>query len=335
MIPILILNNFYAFDEEYVNDQIQKANLEGSISGRVGGVRYRKTDSGKEVLAWQCNLANVQSFDVKLPTIIHIAIDEDNNIKAITLNERFKGSQGIPCSWKYLNRHMRSTLLATGFSPHNPLITNPLILSCRHTYELVLGSCTFLAYCESQGIKNAFLSESTIAYANKCDDMIDLVDRICINDNDVVTKMSVCNYRNTIKHNRSGTISACDDLRISVYSYCNNEYICLGSKKNIHADNCNDFKMKVMKTISKIWLESGKRLGVTKDFYFSQIWPPTSYGLLTQAFALTMFKDNYLYFQHCVSGIQRIEGKPLCIGVIHNVEEGATFFDGFGEDDLF
>jgi hypothetical protein len=93
--------------------------------------------------------------------------------------------------------------------------------------------------------------------------------------------------------------------------------------------------MKVMKTISKLWLDSGKRLGVQKEFYFSQMWPPTSFGLLAQAFALSMFKDNYLYFQHCVSGIQRVEGNPLCVGVINSIEEGKRVFDGFSEEDLF
>ena len=334
MIPTLVLNDLFDFDEDYVYEQIQRTDLDAGISGRVGGIRYNKTANGKELLAWQCNLVSVQGFTVKLPTIIHIYIDESNNIKSITLNDRFKGSQGIVCSWKYLNRHMQDTLISTGFTPQNPLITDPLILNCRHTFELVLGSSSFAAHCERLGADDAFISESTIAYANDETDSIELVDRMCLNGNDVVTKMSVCNYLNAINYNSSGSVESCNDLRITGYSYENNEYTSIGTEKAIFADSSNIYIMKVLKAIAKSWISSCKRSGVQKDFYFSQIWPPTSFGLLTQAFSLNIFKDNYTYFQHSVSGIQRVGDKPLCVGVIHSIEEGVNAFESFREEDL-
>ena len=322
MIPSVILDDYYGFDEAYVNNQIQKASLDGIINGRLGGIIYKKTDMGKELLAWQCNLANVQGVNVKLPTIIHIHVAEGNIIKSITLNECFKGSQGIACSWKYLNRHTRNTLLSSGFSLQNPAIADPLTLSCRHTYELVLGSCTFAEHCERRGIKDAVLSESTVTYTNGNNGMIEFADRIRLNGKDANTKISVSNYLDAIKYDNSGAIYACDDMRISGYSFFDGGYRRIGTEKTVNADNSNDYTMKMMKAISKSWLDSGKRLGVLKNFYFSQIWPPTAFGLLSQAFALTMFKDNYVYFQHTVSGLQRIEDRPLCIGVIRTVKEG-------------
>ena len=338
MIPNLIMDSYYAFNEEYVNDQIQKSSLDGSIngraSGRVSGIRYIKTTGGKELLAWQCNVAYMQSINVKLPTIIHIIVDNSNIIQAISLNEHFKGSQGITCSWNYLNRNMQNNLLASEFSPRNLLITNPLTLACRHLYELVLGSCTFADYCESQGIDNAFVSESMMMEANKCDNKIESVDRICINGNEVVTKISVSNYHNSLEYDSSGTICACNGLRISGYSYCDNAYSCIGPEKIINANSSNEFKMKVMKMLSKSWLDCGKRLGVQKGFYFSHFWPPTSYGLLVQGLALSMFSDNFPYFQRSISGIQRAGDRPSCIGVINSVEEGERTFYGFTGRDL-
>jgi hypothetical protein len=334
MIPDLILDNFYAFNEEHVYDRIQKAGLNGSISGRMSGVRLKKTDRGKELLTWQCNLASMQNIDVKLPTIMHIVVDNANIIQSISLNEQFKGSQGITCSWKYLNRHMQNTLLASGFSPRNPLISNPLTLCCRHIYELTLGACTFSAYCENRGVDNAYLSASTMAYENRNTDMIESVDRICVNGKDIISKVCVSNYLNSITYDNAGVVCACDDLRISGYNYHNNKYTCICPEITINADNSNDFRMKVMKALSSGWLDCGKRLGIRKDFYFSHIWPPTAYGLLVQLLSLSMHRDNDSHFRQCVSEIQRVEGKPLCIGVINSIEEGERVFNGFLEGDL-
>ena len=335
MIPELILNGYYAFDEYFVNESIQKADLSGGVSGRIGGFRYEKKPGGKEILAWQCNLAVTQGFEVKLPTIVHMFVDENNVIQSITLNEQFKGSQGIPCSWKFLNRLLREILLYTDFSLQNKDIVNPKILCCRHTYELVLGACALAARLESENIGDAYLSESTMAYAAEDGGSIESVDRICLNGADAVTRMNLNNFRGSLNYDSSGAVNACDGLTISGNIYGDGKFAPLSWEKTINAVNGNDFKMKMMKAISKFWLDSGKRLGVNKDFYFSHLWPPSLFGLISQALALISFKDNYSYFQHSVSGIQRFDGAPQCIGVIDSVDEGKRLFNGFEETDLY
>ena len=52
-------------------------------------------------------MAEVQNYDVVLPTIISIKLDNNSVLRQIELDECFKGSQGIPCSYKFLNRRLQ------------------------------------------------------------------------------------------------------------------------------------------------------------------------------------------------------------------------------------
>ena len=93
--------------------------------------------------------------------------------------------------------------------------------------------------------------------------------------------------------------------------------------------------MTFMKKVSPYWQHSGSTFNLKKKFYFSQIWPTTLFGILTQAFGLTTFNKNYAYFQHCIAGIQRIDQVPYCIGVIKTLDEGEKYFDNFSVEDLY
>ena len=70
-------------------------------------------------------------------------------------------------------------------------------------------------------------------------------------------------------------------------------------------------------------------------FYFSQIWGPTFFGILSQALGLVIFNNNYAYFQHCIYGIQHDdEGKPLCIGVSDDLDVVLANFPDFDLSDI-
>ena len=131
MICSLILDEMFEFDEDYVIEQIQNAYLEGSACRRLGGIRYKKNDDNTtEILAWQCNLADVQNYEVKLPTIVRISLDENNIVTNVNLNNYFKGSQGIPCSQKYLNKRLKKLVIGQDYDIKNSALRSQTALHC-------------------------------------------------------------------------------------------------------------------------------------------------------------------------------------------------------------
>jgi hypothetical protein len=333
MIPVLILNELSDFSEQYIYNEIQKYTLSGACCLRIGGMRYKRSSEETIIFAWQCNLADVQNFDVRLPTIIRVHLNSKNEITSINLHETFKGSQGIPCSQKYLDRRLKNELTGEKFSMNNPKIKDPLYLACRHVYELLYGAAAFMEYCEKNSISNGYVSECTQAFQE--DDSIDVFDNISVNGSQSVTKIKIANFKDNIKYGIQGAIERTKDLEVSGYYYDNNEFKQIKTTQAICSESNKEFLMKFMKNISAYWINSGKSIGILEHFYFSQIWAPTFYGIITQAFALSIFNKNYAYFQHCISGIQHIDNRPCCIGIAQNIYECNTYFKDFLIEDLY
>ena len=115
-IPELVLDYECAQDEDYIFGEICAYDFidrnvykeQGFEVCRIGGYQYKATDDGGcSMIGWQCNFAAIQNYDIQLPTIILIKVDASNTITSIRLSDKFKGSQGIPCSFKYLNRRLQ------------------------------------------------------------------------------------------------------------------------------------------------------------------------------------------------------------------------------------
>lgn len=303
---------------------------------RIGGVQYtEKEDYGTDILAWQCNMANISNADVKLPTIITIHLDTSGIIKQIELNSYFKGSQGIPCSRKYLNRKLKELYLNLPLSMDETLFFDQFKTCCRHTYELMMASCSLREWCMKNNKKKAFLSEATAAY--KKGNKIVALDRISLNKKEVISKIEVENYKGNIFFDQSGAIVGCNHLLVRTYLKDNQHFLCNEgeSTKEIRTNSRNEFSAKLMKRISKCWLTVGYALGVKNRFYFSQIWPPTFLGIITQMIGIAMFDNSYSYFQHVISGLQTNERRYLCIGVAENISKAMEVFNDICLDDYY
>ncbi|SHO53580.1 hypothetical protein [Anaerocolumna xylanovorans] len=323
------------FTEADIEQALENITLMGSCCTRIGGIKICIYDDKTEILAWQCNMADVQDFDVKLPTIISIEINKDNKIEKINLYKKFKGSQGIACTGKYLNRRMRQILLGEVFTPNNPVIKDSLILFCRHIYELVYGSCTFLEYCKKKEMTKGLVQEITQAFSTETG--LECVDRIIVNGKESITKIDINNLIRNVKYNKQGKIVHAENIEIIGYEWIlDGQWKEIRSLQVLEANSNSEYVMKLMKIISAYWIKSGKNIEIKEKFYFSQIWGPTFYGILSQAIGLVMFNKNYAYFQHCIYGIQHTDdGRPLCIGVVDNISEAEKYFEGFTVDDLY
>ena len=334
MICSLILDEMFEFDEDYVIEQIQNAYLEGSACRRLGGIRYKKNDDNTtEILAWQCNLADVQNYEVKLPTIVRISLDENNIVTNVNLNNYFKGSQGIPCSQKYLNKRLKKLVIGQDYDIKNSALRSQTALHCRHIYELVYGACSFKDYCIKNNLNDAYVSESTSAV--ETEKGLSCVDNISINNKKAITKIEFNNFKGNMKYNVSGAIESVSGMEIVGYYLDEDEWIKINDNQLLEVEGNEKYIMTFMKKVSPYWQHSGSTFNLKKKFYFSQIWPTTLFGILTQAFGLTTFNKNYAYFQHCIAGIQSIDQVPYCIGGIKTLDEGEKYFDNFSVEDLY
>ena len=97
-----------------------------------------------------------------------------------------------------------------------------------------------------------------------------------------------------------------------------------GKKERIETDLCcietqKSIVIHFIKGIFPIWKRIGLLLGAEKNFYFSNMYPKSFFGLFIQCLALIIYPDNYSYVQYLMKGLQRIDGKPLCIGMIEDI----------------
>lgn len=341
MLPELILNTRYELSCEQVNEEIQNYEFRGheidedknfEVS-RIGGYRYVEAEDGSsDIIGWQCNMADIQNYDIKLPTILQIHITKEQKIDRISLDENFKGSQGIPCSQRYLNRRIKN-LISEDFMLKNPKLQDALITGCRHTYEVLFGACAFKEYCNEHKIVDGWLSETTAAY--NLNDEIIAYDINSINGTKTISKVVISNFEKNLQYNTNGAICSCGKLKICGYDLGNEEEeILVGEVKYMEAATPKEFRMKIMKILSKYWVSSGKKIGMKSKFYFSHLWPPTFFGILTQMFAIAIFGNSYAYFQHCIRGLQKDEENCACIGVCENIEECQKFFEDFEMEDI-
>ena len=340
MLPELILNERYPLSEAQVMEAIGQYDFRGTVPStekgyqvcRIGGYRLLEAPDGSaQLIGWQCNLADVQDYDIRLPTVIRIQVTAENRIAAIALDANFKGSQGIPCSWRYLNRRLQ-TFVGEEFSPQNPKIQDERSTSCRHTFEVFYGACVFRDWCRTAGWDDAWLSEATAAY--QTEDGVIALDRNCVNGQEAVTKIEVSHFLDSIRYSRLGAIEACQEMRVRTWSIEGQEERPVGPEKVVTAESEREFRLKMMKVLSKCWTQSGKRLGMKSRFYCSHLWPPTFFGILAQMFAIVVFSGSYAYFQHCIQGLQKGEDYCACIGVCEDIGECERYFADFELEDL-
>ena len=340
MIPERILDFRYSCDIDTVKKAIDDYDFRGSntdadnsfIVCRIGGYRYVNLENGcAKIIGWQCNMADIQNYDVKLPTIIEIVTDGEGKISSVMLADNFKGSQGIPCSHTYLNRKLQKYTFEK-FRSDNKVIADDMGTACRHTFELLYGACTFKEWCDGNSLSDCWLSETTSALINGNDE-IESYDTVSINGSVYNTKIIISNFRGNIRYNIGGDIADCKNIRFLGFDIDGEEQI-IGEPKILDSSCHNETKLKTLKILNRYWKNSGLRAGVKNRFYFSHLWPPTFFGILNQMFAVAVFNNSYSYFQHCIQGLQKASGSCACVGVCENINECSLYFPDFEIDDL-
>jgi len=224
-------------------------------------------------------------------------------------------------------------MLGAEFSMKNKMIKNELILHCRHLYELIIGACSFVEHCQHFGLASSHFTESTIAY--KTDNKLVCIDRASLNCEESVIKIDFSSLASKVQYDSLGSVKSVEDSSIQGYSFSDGYWRQINYPHILSAQNNREYVYRLMKAITEYWFFASRQLGIHGGFYFSHIWPPTFYGILSQSLAIAIFGKNYLYFQHCINGIQRKNNVPLCVGVIRDMNEGEKYFGDLKFEDLY
>lgn len=306
---------------------------DGALSQRCTEICCEKNAEGTVITAWQCNMADVQHFDVKLPTAIILKTGADGKVISAELLENFKGSQGIPCSRRYLDRKLKQQLIGKSIRPEDRELQDPLMFACRHLYELVIGaSWLYFEMCRRDETSCCFTEKSR---AFELENGLKITDISECFGTKVRSRVLLEFPKNKVKMNEAGEVDYLEDLvmrcRIEREGE-NSEESCFELAKAVSAE---DVVMQVMKLFSRFWHILGKQFDTRRSFYFSNMWPPTLYGIFVQSVSLVLFQNNYAYFQHAIHGIQRGRKAPQCVGIVSNMQEAQEYFPDLEAEDLY
>lgn len=145
--------------DQYLNEQdlLQKIDYQDVekycdqfLMMRLRGTQVRFVKRGMIIHGWMVNIVSMSKNIIRLPLMLTIVINQDNTIQKVNILNEFKGSQGVLCSKKYLQRKLDQLLVGTEFNDSNPLIKDEKELSCLHLQEILRGAISFSKYCKKR-----------------------------------------------------------------------------------------------------------------------------------------------------------------------------------------
>lgn len=312
---------------------IDKLEFEGAMCQRAISLEIVPVENGTKITAWQCNMASMKTTDLRLPTVLLIILNEEGEVKEVELMENFKGSQGIPCSYAYLNRMLKAKLIGMSFLFDDSLMRNELMLHCRHLFELVAAAITFYRYCGGKNIqKKHDLFQLTRAFDSERG--LTVKDEYHIDGKRFSAKQELVFRPSDIVLQADGKIGSINVLSLETEAYAEEEKVLQLEERIEDIRGSDNTIMSVMKLFSAPWKSIGKLIGVRRNYYFTNLLPSSIYGVLVQAISLKYFPNNYNYFQHSLAGLQRNGSVPLCVGMVLNKDELKVHFPEFREEDL-
>lgn len=313
--------------------KIKELYLDGALAQRALSIHMEPFECGYDIVAWQCNMASMKTTDLKLPTVLHIELDAEGVVTKANLLDGFKGSQGIPCSRKYLDRILSEKLMGISYESDDHIFRNELMFHCRHIFEVVAATISFYRYCKECLNERNSMWELTQAFESECG--ICVKEKYVVNNAEVEVEEKLVFESEGLTMQIDGKISDIRKMQFVVEGKLNKNPILNLSEEIEDIHGSDKVAMSVMKMFSRPWKQLGARFGFRRNYYFTNLVPSSLYGVVVQAVALLIFPNNYNYFQHSLAGLQRADNRPLCVGMVLNKGELSKFFPEFTQEDLF
>ncbi|MDP4177194.1 MAG: hypothetical protein Q8900_02495 [Bacillota bacterium] len=315
---------------------LYKACSKSPLAFRFRGTKVVKEDGQTTIIAWQRNVSILQKMDVSLPTVITIFLDNNNNnIKKIVLNPEFTGSQGITCSHKYIQRLLDEKLTGQKFEIQNKNIVSTKNIHCLHTEEVLFGALSLLQQYKDSKAKEYDESETTEIF--KDNNIHYCTGLQCFSNGiELHWQVAIKDFEKSVILQQDGRVKSCSNLLVEfTFSYCGEDNQV--SQIVIDADTNQQFSTLLTKYFFKCWkqVRDSLELKGMDSYYHTNLYPSSMMALVLQTLGIGIFENNYVYVHHMISNLQRVNGRPLCIGVIKNFDEASQYFPEFNPIDLY
>jgi hypothetical protein len=304
-------------------------------------VQAGEEDGAVTLIGWQRNAARLQKMDVSLPAIVTLRlrrIPSENayRIVSIDLDKSFRGSKGLLCCGPYLDKNMKNELVGQAFDASLFKKTKLNAMRCFHLVEILHAMISYFGTVSGElsgtGAKALHFEEENTDY------MEDDEKRSCCCGIHLVSGREAVFYRlviadlfEKVRFSKEGVMTCRGSLTFEFF---------LGDQRAIAGEIPISESGSMERGFQKMLLECIRTLqaalgvGQKEKIRFTNLYPMALVGLLTQTLAIRHFSNNYHYIMHALTGLQRRDGIPLCIGASMNMNEVKRYFPGFSSDDL-
>lgn len=332
--PELLIGNYENFNN--INEFIDKIVFSdySCINDDIPICRYRGTfiepikNNKFNIVAWQRNIARIKRMDVSLPTIINITLSDTGTIEYINLEPSFKGSRGLFCSQKYLNRNLKKTLAGSKIDKNFINLIKTENLHCFHLTEVLGSVFSYYNLFKNESFKNNayFFDEEVTDSYDIHDDLIAVGIQRIKNFPDLKYTMVFKDIYQKTTFSQKGFLNVLENMEVDFFI---NDQIIL--KNTIKPTISEISYINFFRILKKCVIEISKYLYNNKTYKLlnTNLYPAAYIGLFVQALALKIYRNNYDYTMHVLASIQRKNGNPLCIGAINNIDEANQYFPEF------
>lgn len=297
---------------------------------RLRGTQISMTEDETIIYGWMINIFYAGNNVIRLPLLLKVVLGQERKIEEVKILNDFKGSQGILCSKKYLQNRLESTLIGTDFTYSNHYIESETELACLHFHEILGAAVSFYEYCLQKEYKQAYESENNY-YCYEGDTIIVLGRQKSNVFEEVNTRVDVLDAFQHMNFNNAYELYLTEDQKLVYYQILPSGEVIQVMEKTIVKDS--PLHIAMLRNFTSFYKYVGKQIQCKSRFLYTCFYPGTFIGLLTEAVGIRIYSNNYVYFQQCLTHLQRKDNQPKCLGGILDFKEGVEYYH-LSMDDL-
>lgn len=110
---------------------------------RWRGTIAEQTEDGGVITAWQKSIYHFGGLDREVPVLVKIVLDRDARIRAVSIDDRSRGSQGKRCDFACLENLTETLLKGTEIDELHRAVNKAADVQCLHLFEILAGAASF------------------------------------------------------------------------------------------------------------------------------------------------------------------------------------------------
>lgn len=336
----LLINNYEDIDQlpkRILDAPYQALDLDTPVCRFRGSVVDLHGECDRiKLVGWQRNIARLRKMDVSLPMIITLTLSGAGVIEDINLDSSFKGSKGLMCCWKYLNRNLKSIFEGQVFD--RGFIAKAKLESthCYHLFEVLSGLYSYYQILQASGshqigpAQTAYEEEAIDSYVEN-GTIHSLGTQVLKGNAPIHFELILHQILQRVSFDKNGKLKTEQGIQAD---FILDDELVLSEAIAINtlipqALDLSHFLFKCIRQL-KQRLCPNQNLQI----YNTNLYPQAYHGMLIQSIAIRLFNSNYNYIMHALTALQRSDTQPLCIGAIKDQNEANQYFPGYSFAEL-